>query len=52
MFKLIFLFLASCFSFSQNTQINIDSQFDDWENIFSFEDDAENDDQKSDRHQY
>ena len=38
MFKLIFLFLASCFSFSQNTQINIDSQFDDWENIFSFED--------------
>ncbi len=38
MFKLIFLFLASCFSFSQNTQINIDSQFNDWENIFSFED--------------
>ena len=38
MFKLIFLFLASCFSFSQNTQINIDSHFDDWENIFSFED--------------
>ena len=38
MFKLIFLFLASCFSFSQNTQINIDSQFEDWENIFSFED--------------
>lgn len=38
MFKLIFLFFASCFSFSQNTQINIDSQFDDWENIFSFED--------------
>ena len=38
MFKLFFLFLASCFSFSQNTQINIDSQFDDWENIFSFED--------------
>ena len=38
MFKLIFLFLAFCFSFSQNTQINIDSQFDDWENIFSFED--------------
>ncbi len=38
MFKLVILFLLSYFSFSQNTQINIDGQFDDWENIFSFED--------------
>tara|TARA_B100000674_G_scaffold73617_2_gene50866 strand:+ start:7661 stop:9295 length:1635 start_codon:yes stop_codon:yes gene_type:complete len=38
MFKLVFLFVVSYFSFSQNTQINIDGQFDDWENIFSLED--------------